>query len=120
MTLLRHAFLALHFIGLAAILGGWLVYRRSQVVEKLAVWGARIQVLTGLVLVGLGEMVAAQGGRAVNHPKVGIKLLIAIATVAVFEIANARKKRDPEANVSTLITVGAGLAAINILVATLW
>jgi len=40
--------------------------------------------------------------------------------VAVFEMANARKKRDPEANVSTLITVGAGLAVLNILVATLW
>lgn len=119
MTILRHVFLALHFVGLAAILAGWVVWRRSQVVEALSVWGARLQVLTGLILVGLAEMVAATGGRAVNHPKVAVKLLIALAVVAVYEIANARSKK-PGSDVGTLVTAGAGLAVANILVATLW
>ncbi len=120
MSVLRHAILAVHFIGLAAILGGWLVYRRNQVVDAIAVWGARVQLLTGLLLVGVAEMVAADGGRAVNHPKIGVKLLLALVVVAVFEIANSRKKKDPKADVGTLVTIGAGIAVVNILVATLW
>jgi hypothetical protein len=118
MTLLRHAFLALHFIGLAAILAGWFVYRRSQVVEALAVWGARIQVATGLVLVGIAEALATQA-RPVNHAKVGVKLVIALAVVAVYEIANARARKK-SGDVGTLVTAGAGLTLANILVATLW
>lgn len=120
MTVLRHLLLAFHFVGLAAILAGWLVYRRSRVVEIWAVWGARIQVLIGLALVGVAEVLAAQGGRAVNHPKVGVKLVIALAVVAVYEIANAKRRKDSGTDVGTLVSAGAGLTIANILVATLW
>ena len=66
MTILRHVILATHFIGLAAILTGWVVWRRTQVVEMLSVWGARIQILTGLALVGIAEALATEA-RPVNH-----------------------------------------------------
>jgi hypothetical protein len=92
MTILRHVILATHFIGLAAILTGWVVWRRTQVVEMLSVWGARIQILTGLALVGIAEALATEA-RPVNHAKVGVKLAIALAVVAVSEIANARARK---------------------------
>ncbi len=119
MTVLRHAFLALHFIGLAAILAGWLVYRRSAIVDALSVWGARIQVLTGLVLVGIAEALATEA-RPVNHAKIGVKLVLALAVVVCYEMANAKQRKDPKADVRMLVTAGAGLAVLNILVATLW
>ena len=48
-----------------------------------------LQVLTGLLLVGIAEA----GTDPVNHPKVGVKLVVALAVTALAEIANARQKR---------------------------
>lgn len=76
----------LHFVGLASLLGGFLVQMKAVakgkgVIHAAMIHGALTQLVTGLLMVGLAEM----GDGGVNHMKIGIKLAILIViTVLVF------------------------------------
>ncbi|MEY4532072.1 MAG: hypothetical protein RLZZ156_2795 [Deinococcota bacterium] len=97
METLRLVFRFVHFLAWAALLGGLLTQYSSQqkTVPKVALWGARIAFLAGIVLVGIKEMVANQTGVEVNHIKVGIKLLLGLVAVALLEISNRRGLTKP-------------------------
>lgn len=118
MDLLYDLVVAAHILGLAALIGAYLVALRSTplVPNIVMVWGARVQVLTGLALVGLGE---AALDVEFNHTKIGVKLVVALAVAALTEISAAKARRqDP---VPAGMVHGAGvLAVVNVLVATLW
>ena len=113
MELLTNLVVVLHLLGLAAIVGSAVFVARGVPTPAL-VWGARAQILTGLLLVGLGEA----GDDPVNHTKVGVKLLIALGVVACAEIAAARERRG-QGN-PNLVHAAGGLAVLNTLVAVLW
>jgi hypothetical protein len=99
------------------------------------VWGARAQIVTGIVLVGLHEM-SNDPADALNRTKIGVKLLVALACVACAEIANGRQRRallpEPAAGGSprgattavlpatALVQATALLAILNVCVAVLW
>lgn len=134
MTVVQGIVLVLHLLGMAAILGGWFATRHEGRVHPAVLWGARAQILTGLVLVGLVEA-AADPQDPPNHPKLGVKLVVALAVVACMEIANARQRRagvgdqplsgGGAATVATLpavnlVRVGVALTLLNVLVAVLW
>lgn len=113
MELLTDLVVVLHLLGLAAVVGSAVFVARGVATPAL-VWGARAQIVTGLVLVGLAEM----GDDPVNHTKVGVKLLVALAVAACAEIAAGRERRGqggPE-----LVHAAGGLAVLNTLVAVLW
>lgn len=112
MDVLHAIILILHFVGVAAILGGAVEQwrRKDSLPGPIVVWGARAQLVTGLILVALAEM----GDGDVNHVKVGVKLVIALAVAALAEM-NAKKQRVPNA----LVWI-AGLAAANVIVAVAW
>ena len=113
MELVTDLVVVLHLLGLAAIIGSAVFVARGVVTPAL-VWGARAQIVTGLVLVGLAEM----GDDPVNHTKVGVKLLVALAVAACAEIAAGRERRGqgrPE-----LVHAAGGLAVFNTMVAVLW
>ena len=114
MDFVTHLFVLLHLVGMAAIVGGWLAVARAPRVIPPILWGARAQVLTGLVLVGLLEAT----DEPVNNAKIGVKLVVALAVAACAEIGNARQKRG-EAN-PTLVNAAGGLALLNTAVAALW
>ncbi|HRP99792.1 MAG TPA: hypothetical protein PK781_04940, partial [Terrimesophilobacter sp.] len=86
MEFLYMLFIILHFVGLASLLGGFLVQMKpiakgKGVVNAAMVHGALTQLVTGLLLVGIAEM----GDGTVNHMKIGIKLAVLIViTVLVF------------------------------------
>ncbi len=82
----------LHLLGAAAIIGPWLAAPRRPRIAMAMVWGARAQLVTGLVLVGLHEM-STDPAEALNHVKIGVKLLVALACAACAEIARARQAR---------------------------
>ncbi|WP_153398521.1 hypothetical protein [Ornithinicoccus halotolerans] len=120
MTLLYDVVVVLHLLGMAALVGGYLgvLVRRPPVPapDLLMVWGARLQVLTGLALVGVAE--AALDGD-VDHARVAVKLVVAIVVAALAETGSARGRRG--ATVSPALLHGAGaLAVVNVLVAVLW
>lgn len=114
MDLVKNLLVLLHLLGMAAIVGGWLVVIREPRILPSIVWGARAQILTGLLLVGVVEA----GAEPVNNAKIGVKLLVALAVVACAEIANARQKRG-EGN-PTLVNAAGALAVLNAAIAALW
>lgn len=111
MTLVYDLLLVLHFIGLAAIIGGYLTVLRSPRIVVGMVHGALLQVVTGLLLVGLAE---AALDADVDQAKIGVKLVVALVVAA---LAFAYRKKD--ASPAVVHTVG-GLAILNVLIAVLW
>jgi thiamine transporter ThiT len=117
MDLAHKILVALHLLGMAAVVGGWVAVRAGRVVTPTIVWGARAQIVTGILLVGLAEM-SKTDDFVVNNVKVGVKLLIALVVAGAAEVG-ARKTRQGEDGSRHLdVAGGAGLA--NVLVATLW
>jgi hypothetical protein len=114
MDFVKDLFVLLHLVGMAAVVGGWIAVVRAPKIIPAILWGARAQVVTGLLLVGIHEM----GDDEVNNAKVGVKLLVALAVAACAEIANARQKRG-EPN-PTLVNAAGALAVLNTAVAVLW
>lgn len=117
MTTLRIVLLILHFIGLAAILGPALDQLTAQVkrITPVMVWGARLQLLIGLGLVALAEIRAGESDDfEVDHVKIAVKLVIALAIVG---LAEATRKRENPVVPFWLVT---GLTAANIVVAVAW
>ena len=113
MTIIEHLVLLLHLLGMAAIIGSAVFVARGAATPAL-VWGARAQLVTGLILVGILEA----GSDPVNHAKIGVKLLVAIVVVACAEIANVRGRKgeaQPE-----LVTASGALAVLNVAIAVLW
>jgi hypothetical protein len=90
--LLRYA----HFLAWAALVGATLTQfgLEHKKAPPAALWGGRLAFLSGLLLVGVKEVIAANGGPAVNHPKIGAKLLLALLPVALLEMSARRGLRD--------------------------
>ena len=120
MTHLYDIVVLTHLLGMAAVVGGYAVAYFSAGephVSEVMVWGARAQVVTGVVLVGLAEAVDSLGVD-LNHPKIGVKLLVALAVAAFAEIGRAKDKRG---EFVPMFTNAAGaLAIVNVAVAALW
>ena len=130
--------LVLHLLGMAAIIGSWLVTRHDLRVTPALLWGARAQLVTGIILVGLLQASADPGDKP-NNVKLGVKFVVALAVVACAEIANARQRRatSPAETMGAasgrgsstavvapaapgLVQAAALLAVLNVVVAVLW
>ncbi len=113
MKILFEAIVVLHFIGLAALLGGWLVQLSTspKVVNRAMLDGAFTQLATGLAMVGLAETVLADE-EDLNHMKIGIKLLV-LLVITVLAWVNRKKESVP---VGVWAAIG-GLTIVNIVVA---
>jgi hypothetical protein len=114
MEILEHLFVLAHLLGMAAIIGSAVFVARGTVTPAL-VWGARAQLVTGLVLVGLAQAEDDD----VNNTKIGVKLLVAIAVVACAEIAAAKERKGQGAR-PNLVNAAGALALLNVAIAVLW
>ena len=132
MSVLIGVVVVLHLLGAAAIIGPWLAAPRDGRIRMAMVWGARAQVVTGIVLVALHEM-SSDPSDALNRTKIGVKLLVALACAACAEIANGRQRRALAAATSAgdgattatlpatgLVQATALLAIVNVCIAVLW
>ncbi|WP_136706659.1 hypothetical protein [Agromyces sp. H66] len=117
MEILRIILVILHFVGLAMLLGGFLVQVKSigqgkGTVVRAMIDGALTQLITGLLLVATIEMGDLYD---VNNWKIAVKLVIAvIITVLVF----VYRKKNPAPSWA-LWAVG-GLTLANVIVAVAW
>jgi hypothetical protein len=127
----------LHLLGAAAIIGPWLAAPRAGRIRMAMVWGARAQVVTGILLVGLHEMSSDPADELIRA-KIGVKLVIALAVAACAEVASGRQRRALSAAdagdsvgaggaAATAVLPAAGLvqatallAILNVCVAVLW
>lgn len=116
MDILRLLVLCLHFVGLTALVGVFLVQmrQRSGFNTKLLMTGAITQLVTGLALVGLRE---AQH-LPVNNIKIAVKLLIALVAAVAAVLAHRRQAKD--GNAMPFFHTAGGLGFVNILIAVLW
>lgn len=116
MDVLINVFVALHIIGIASLLGGFLTQMKAMGAGTARfvpgmLHGALTMLVTGVLLVGLNEA----DDQAVNNLKIGIKLAILVVILGLVYV-----KRDEETvGKGPFIAVGA-LTTANIFIATLW
>lgn len=116
MEILHSILVALHFLGMAAVVGAFFVQmrRKSDFVLLPTLIGAITQVVTGLAIVGLAEMSDAD----LNYAKIGVKLTIAVIVLVAAILAVTTQKKG--GRVQPFFHAAGGFAVINVLVAVFW
>ena len=114
MELLRNVLVVAHLLGMAAIVGGYLVSLRAPAIASSVLWGARAQIVTGLLLLGLLESGAVDDADP-DRAKFGVKLLVALVVTG---LAESQRRKDPVPSWA-FHAVGL-LAVLNVVVAVLW
>lgn len=104
------AFLVLHYCSLAVLVLGYVQSMERGVASTLMAWGARLQLLTGLLLVMVAEM-----HHDANHVFIGIKLLIMLVILGLTEASHAQGKRGVVK--PALLHTAAILVMVNVVVA---
>jgi hypothetical protein len=116
-----HSLVVLHFIGLAALLGGFLTQMKAMgkgqaVIVPAMVHGAWTMLITGFLLVGVREwMAVVEWDDALNHMKIGVKSLV-VAVILILVIHYKKKQ-----TVSTKVFGAIGLLTVlNVVLAVFW
>ncbi|WP_072688044.1 hypothetical protein [Rhodococcus marinonascens] len=115
MTVLYHLVFVCHLLGMAALVGGYFAVLATPRVSEVMVWGARLQFVSGLILVGIGEGAL---DKDYNHIKIGVKLVLSLVILALAEIFRGKQKKGLE-NPNMVHVIG-GLSIVTVLVAALW
>ncbi|MFC4606562.1 hypothetical protein [Streptomyces maoxianensis] len=116
MDVLINVFVALHIIGIASLLGGFLTQMKAMSAgtarfTPAMLHGALTMLVTGVALVGLNQA----DDQPVNNLKVGIKLAVLVVILGLVYV-----KRDEEKVEKALFGAVGGLTVANIFIATLW
>jgi hypothetical protein len=116
MDVLIHLFVALHIIGIASLLGGFLTQMKAMGegtarFSPAMLHGALTMLVTGVVLVGLNQA----DDQPVNNIKIGVKLALLIVILGLVYV-----KRDEETVEKGLFGLVGGLTVANIFIAVLW
>jgi hypothetical protein len=116
LEIVRLVLLALHILGLSAIVGTFFVQLRAKegFATGVMLAGAITQVVTGLALVGVRE--ATDLG--VNNVKIAVKLGLAVVVLVAAIVAHVQRRRGGK--VKPAFHAAGGTAVINVLVAVLW
>jgi len=127
MELVRDITLIAHFIGLALIIGPFIVQMRahSGYYFGWVMTGSIVQLVTGLLLTGLAEMrLADDPDLSVNHTKIAVKSVI--ATVIVIAAVHSYRKQkklgagDNERKLLPYLHSAGALAIVNVILAVVW
>lgn len=121
-ALVRDSLLVIHFVGLASLLGGFLVQIKAlkpgtaKIIPAM-IHGAWTMLVTGLLLVGAREWMSAvdAGAAELDNIKVAVKSII--ATVVVVLVMLNRKKETVKS--SSLALIG-GVTLLNVILAVFW
>lgn len=117
MTFVFNIFVALHFIGLALLFGGFIVQVKSaeKVVSRWMLDGALTQLITGIAMVGIISSKVLGEDETVDNTKIAVKLVIVLIITVLAFIG----RRKPGNQVALWGTIGA-LTLANILIAVFW
>ena len=123
LDLIRLIVLIIHFVGLAAIIGPFILQRgrREGFQFGAMLAGSIVQIVSGAALIGLrkGESLP------VADAKMAVKLGIAIIVLAVVAVGMFRQRRlgargVGDASVRPLVSIAGIAAIVNVAVAVLW
>ncbi len=112
MDILKNIFVFVHFLGLAALIGGAFAQWNAAVKQAspTMVWGARVQLISGIILLALVEMTEKQ----VHHAKFAVKLVVLIGILGILESS----RRRGLSNNGFLAAMG--LSILNIALSLFW
>lgn len=127
MEFVRLVLLFLHLLGMAVLVGSFLLQRRTAPRGPLSAgWlhGALLQLVTGLALVGVNE---AQDADLI-HAKVGVKLLVLVAILGLVLFARRQgggtagtdRSEDTGTLATWVVPALAGLVVLNVGIAVFW
>ncbi|MEW1627418.1 hypothetical protein AB0387_08295 [Streptomyces sp. NPDC089173] len=116
MNALIGVLVALHIIGIASLLGGFLTQMKAMGAGTARfvpamLHGALTMLVTGVALVGLNQA----DDQAVNNIKIGVKLALLVVILVLVYV-----KRDDERVEKGAFAAVGGLTVANIFIATLW
>ncbi|MGW6460177.1 hypothetical protein ACWF94_30345 [Streptomyces sp. NPDC055078] len=116
MDVLINVFLALHIIGIASLLGGFLTQMKAMSAgtarfSPAMLHGALTMLITGVALVGLNQA----DDEPVNNLKIGIKLAVLVVILGLVYV-----KRDEERVEKAAFGAVGALTVVNIFIATVW
>ncbi|ANW18554.1 hypothetical protein [Streptomyces clavuligerus] len=116
MDVLINVFVALHIIGIASLLGGFLTQMKAMGAgtarfTPAMLHGALTMLITGVALVGLNQA----DDQTVNNIKIGIKLAVLVVVLGLVYV-----KRDEERVEKGLFGAVGALTTANIFIATVW
>lgn len=122
LTVATDILLILHFVGIAALLGGFFAQipalkAGTQIISAGMFHGALLMLVTGVLMVGLFAMNQGETlyGTPVNYAKYFTKLAIVVAVAALALVYRKRKV----APVPALVGIAA-LTFVNIVIAVVW
>jgi hypothetical protein len=119
-SLVYELLVILHFLGLASLIGGFLVQIKTspRVVNNAMFHGVLTQLITGVLLVGLRyplhESDAAEWPLP-DNAKIGVKFVVLLV---ILGLVLANRKKDQISN-AVWGLIG-GLAILNVVIAVLW
>ncbi len=93
MSVLYNVFVVIHLLGMAALVGSYFTVLKAPSITEVMVWGARMQFVSGLIIVGLGE-----GALDKNyiHAKIAVKLVLSLVIVALARSpVRSRRRASP-------------------------
>jgi hypothetical protein len=105
----------LHIVGAAMIVGIWIGNMKKPTVHPRQFDGAALQLITGIVLMGLIPALDMDA----NYFKLGIKFAIALAVGVLAFIGRRKYKKGEDISKGLAHSVG-GLALLNVAIATIW
>ena len=116
MTFIYNALLVLHFIGLASLLGGFIVQMKSpeKGVNAAMLHGALTQLVTGVLMMGILEAGLLPDETA-NVWKLTVKLAIVVVITILAFIG--RRRTPPQVGLWGVIGV---LTLTNVVIAVFW
>ena len=117
MDILYKVLVVLHFVGLASLLGGFLVQLSApaKVINRSIVDGMWTMLATGLLLAGIASSQFASEELGPNfHTKIGVKLLILIV-IAILVLQN---RKQTTLQKGTYFSIGL-LALTNVVIAVM-
>jgi hypothetical protein len=115
MIIVYNIMVFLHIVGAAMIVGIWIGNMKKPTVHPRQFDGAALQIITGIVMMGLIPALDMDA----NYFKLGIKFAIALA-VGVLAVMGRRKYKKGEDISAGLAQSVGGLALPNVAIATLW
>ena len=120
MSFVYNVLVVLHFIGLASLIGGFLVQISTspRVVNNAMFHGALTQLVTGVLLVGLSYPLHDSDPAEYDLPdnaKIGVKFVILLVILGLI-LANRKK---PQISNAVWGLIG-GLAIVNVVIAVMW
>jgi len=127
MDSVRDVVLITHFVGLAMIIGPFLIQMRahSGYAFNWVLAGGVTQLVSGLVLTGLAEMrLAGNDELSLDHTKIAVKLVLALIIFAVALIGWLRQRRmdsgESQRSLLPFLHTAGALAIIEVVIAVWW